>query len=338
MRLSRHWLKPLIAAAAILGACTPADRDYHHEILAFGTYVSVTFYAVTKEESRIALTQLEALFRDVDADWYPWTAGELQRVNAAIAAGERIAVSERLASLIRAATAYEQQSQGQFNAGLGRLIELWGFHDMANSLSRIPTADELAALLRTAPSLRALSWQGFELSSSNHAVMIDLGGIAKGAILDESQILLRAIGMDNAIVNIGGDLIVIGRAGDRAARIGIRSPLNDAPLARILINDGESVISSGSYERFVEIDGVRYTHILNPSSGLPVTHTISVTVVDDDPVLADAAATALMVGGAGDFNRLVEALQLEYALLIEAGGDTRLTPGMRERLQWIDQP
>lgn len=338
MRLSRRWLRPLIAATAILGACAPAERDYHHEILAFGTYVSVTFYAVTEEQSRIALAQLEALFRDVDADWYPWAPGELQRVNAAIAAGERIAVSERLASLMRAATAYEQQSQGRFNAGLGHLIELWGLHDMANPLTRIPNADELAALHQTAPSLHSLSWQGFELSSSNPELMIDLGGIAKGAILEESQILLRAIGIDNAIVNIGGDLIVIGRARGRAVRIGIRSPLSDTPLARVVINDGESVITSGSYERFVEIDGTRYTHILNPISGLPVAHTVSVTVVDDDPVLADAAATALMVGGAGEFDMLVEALNLEYALLIEAGGDTRLTPGMRERLQWIDQP
>jgi len=338
MRLSRRWLRPLIAATAILGACAPADRDYHHEILAFGTYVSVTFYAVTEEESRNALTQLEALFRGVDADWYPWAPGELQRVNAAIAAGERIAVSGRLASLIRAAAAYEQQSQGQFNAGIGRLIELWGFHDMANPLTRIPHADELAALRQAAPSLRALSWQGNKLASSNRELMIDLGGIAKGAILEESQILLRAIGMDNAIVNIGGDLIVIGRAGGRAARIGIRSPLSDTPLASLDISDGEAVITSGSYERFVEIDGTRYTHILNPSSGLPVAHTVSVTVVDDDALLADAAATALMVGGAGEFDNLVEALQLEYALLIEAGGDTRLTPGMRERLQWIDQP
>ena len=338
MRLSRHWLKPLIAATAFVGACAPADRDYHHEILAFGTYVSVTFYAVTGEESRVALTQLEALFRDVDADWYPWAPGELQRVNAALAAGERITVSARLSSLIRAATDFEHQSQGQFNAGIGRLTELWGLHDTANPLTRIPNADELAAQRQTAPSLHSLSWQGFELSSSNRQVMIDLGGIAKGAILEESQILLRAIGIDNAIVNIGGDLIVIGQAGGRAARIGIRSPLNDTPLARLDISDGEAVITSGSYERFVEIDGTRYTHILNPSSGLPIAHTVSVTVIDDDALLADAAATALMVGGAGEFDNLVEVLQLEYALLIEAGGDTRLTPGMRERLQWIDQP
>jgi len=338
MRLSRRWLKPLIAASAILGACAPAERDQQHEILAFGTYVSVTFYAVTEEQSRVALNQLEALFRDVDADWYPWTAGELQRVNAAIAAGERITVSARLASLIRAAASYEHESHGLFNAGIGRLIELWGFHDMANPLTRVPNVEELAAWRQTAPSLTSLSWQGLELSSNNRDVMIDLGGIAKGAILKESQILLRAIGMDNAIVNIGGDLIAIGRAGDRAARIGIRSPLSATPLARVVISDGESVITSGSYERFVEIDGARYTHILNPISGLPVAHTVSVTVVDDDPVLADAAATALMVGGAGEFEKLVEALQLEYALLIEAGGDTRLTPGMRERLQWLDQP
>ncbi len=338
MRSSRSWLSPCIAIAVALAACTPADRDHHHQLYAFGTYVSVSFYSVPDEKSQEALAQLEALFDAVDDNWYPWAPGELQRINNAIAAGETIAVSRRLESLILAATDYERLSRGRFNAGLGRLTELWQFHDIANPPPKLPDANKLAALISAAPALDSLAWHRGELTGRNREVMIDLGGIAKGAVLEDCRDLLRRLGIDNAIINIGGDLVVIGQVGRRAARIGIRSPLIDAPVAGLDIADGEAIFTSGSYERFVEIAGTRYAHILDPTTGFPIEHTVSVTVVHEDPQRADAAATALMVGGADEFDDLVKALRLEYALLIGAGGDTRLTPGMRERLEWIVPP
>ena len=95
-----------------------------------------------------------------------------------------------------------------------------------------------------------------------------------------------------------------------------------------------TVISSGNYERFFEIDGKRYHHILDPATGFPVPHTAAVTVVHSDPVLADAAATALLVGGVENFDSLVATLDLEFALLIPSSGDVVLTTGLRERLNW----
>lgn len=338
MRSSRSWLSTCIAIAVVVTACAPADRDHHHELLAFATYVSVSFYSVSEEKNQEALAGLETLFGEIDENWYPWAPGELQRINNAIAAGETITVSRRLQSLILAATDYEKLSRGRFNAGLGQLTELWHFHDLANPPATLPDASELAALLHAAPTLDSLSWHRGELTGQNRTVMIDLGGIAKGAILKDCADLLRTIGIDDAIINIGGDLVVIGQVGERAARVGIRSPLPDTPVASLEIADGEAVMTSGSYERFVEIAGTRYAHILDPRTGFPVEHTVSVTVVSNDPERADAAATALLVGGADEFDDLVETLQLEYALLIDAGGDIRLTPGMRERLKWLDAP
>ena len=95
-------------------------------------------------------------------------------------------------------------------------------------------------------------------------------------------------------------------------------------------------MTSGNYERFIEIDGKRYTHIFDPRTGYPVEHTASVTVVDTDPVLADAAATALLVGGPNEFDEIVAMMDLTYALLIDTQGDIRLTPAMAERLHWTE--
>jgi thiamine biosynthesis lipoprotein len=166
--------------------------------------------------------------------------------------------------------------------------------------------------------------------------MLDLGGIAKGAILEDSVQILHELGVENAIVNIGGDLTVIGTVNGRPASIGIRSPTAETPFATVDVAAGETVVSSGDYERFVDIDGRRYAHILNPRTGYPVENSSAVTVIHNDAMLADAAATALMVGGPAEFDRLASALQLEFALLIDSSGDLYLTPAMDLRLKWLD--
>ena len=166
--------------------------------------------------------------------------------------------------------------------------------------------------------------------------MLDLGGIAKGAILEDSVQILQGLEISNAIINIGGDLTVMGDVNGRPASIGIRSPAAETAIASVDIRAGETIVTSGDYERFVEIDGERYSHILNPRTGYPVEHTSAVTVIHSDAILADAAATALMVGGSAEFEQLTDALELEFALLIDTSGDLRLTPAMDLRLNWLD--
>ena len=330
------WPRLLIAAALLATACAPAKRDHHHELLAFGTYVSVSFYGVSDEQGRQALIQLENYFSEIGDNWYPWSDGELKRINEAIARGDSVEVSERLAMLIRLSAHYEFQSRGHFNAGLGRLSELWGLQPEPVDLPALPDASNIAAIVDSRPSTINLVWEDFMLSSPNPNLMLDLGGIAKGLILADSMEIIARHGVSNAIVNIGGDLSVMGDVNGRDAYVGIRSPSGPLPIAGLDVGDNETVVTSGNYERFIHIDGVRYTHIFDPSTGFPVDQTASVTVVDEDPVKADAAATALMVGGADNFDELVGAMELEYALLIDASGDTRLTPAMAERLHWIE--
>ena len=339
MRSSLRWPSPFLAIAvvAILAtACAPVSRDHHHELLAFGTYVSVSLYGISDEQDREVLIQLEKYFSEIGNNWYPWTDGELKRVNDAIARGDSVEVSERLAMLIRLSAHYESQSRGHFNAGLGRLSELWGLQPEPVDLPALPDASTIAAIVDSHPGVINLTWDGLILSATNPNLMLDLGGIAKGLILADSMDIIASHGVSNAIVNIGGDLSVMGKVNGRDAYVGIRSPSGPLPVAGLDVKDNETVVTSGNYERFIEIDGVKYAHIFDPRTGYPVDHTASVTVVDEDPVKADAAATALMVGGADHFDELVDAMEIEYALLIDTSGDTRLTPAMAERLHWID--
>ncbi|MEM9403656.1 MAG: FAD:protein FMN transferase [Pseudomonadota bacterium] len=313
------------AALLLLAACE-GDTTTRHDFVALGTTVSVTIYNAPRDRALDAATRIEALLQHRGRDWYPWADGELARVNAALASGEMPDISAELANLLDEAARLEILTDGRFNAALGDLQLAWGFDNIASPPDAIPATATIQAILDRGPSLRPFS------SGKPESVTIDLGGIAKGALLAESAQRLAELNIDKAIVNLGGDLLVVGDVDGRPAHIGIRSPFDETVLGGLDIRPGEAVISSGNYERFFEIDGKRYHHILDPATGFPVPHTVAVTVIHTDPVLADAAATALLVGGAKNFDTLADKLDLEYALLIPSSGDVVLTAGLRDRL------
>ncbi len=343
MQSKRSWAEHRLVFLLIAGlaaSCDSQPGDQTLQIIAFGTQVELVTYGGDSEKVRKVGAVIEARYAEVDRDWYPWDReafsglGELQRINAALASGNSIDVSAELANLIHRAAQIEQLSQGKFNAGIGRLTKLWGFDDVWREDWKPPLADAVSELIAAEPGSRHLLWHGNTLSSRSTVTQIDLGGIAKGAILGLTVAILREGGINDAIINIGGDLTVLGTVHGRAARIGIRSPLASKMLAWLDVADGETVVTSGDYERYFEFEGRRYQHILDPETGFPVRHTASVTVVHTDPILADAAATALVVAGIDNFDQTCAALGIQQAILIDSTGELRLTAGMASRVNW----
>jgi thiamine biosynthesis lipoprotein len=333
--LSLNWLSVALVCTLLVAACS-GPRDHTLEFYALGTEVSVSLFAVSEGQAEDASEQLQSYFARVGHDWYPWSPGELRSINIAIERQKSANVSPRLAAVIRRAAEIERLSDNRFNAGLGRITERWGLHKLGDEPPQKPHINEIAKLLASAMGVTSVRWIDDQIVAAPPGLMLDLGGIAKGAILEDSVQILQGLNIEDAIINIGGDLSVIGDVNGRPASIGIRSPAAAAAVAAVDIAAGETIVTSGDYERFIEIDGDRYSHILNPRTGYPVEHTSSVTVIHTDAMLADAAATALMVGGVAEFEQLTDALDLEYALLIDASGDLRLTTAMDLRLNWID--
>ncbi len=334
-RSKLNWLSLTIASVLLLSACSPRS-DHTLEIYSLGTEVTVTMYDVTDDDASRASRVLQQHFAQISLDWYPWLPGELASINSAIELQQRVSVSPRLASVIRRAARLERMSNNRFNAGLGKLTELWGLHEIGEVPPPIPDSNAIAIVLSQAIGVTNIRWIDDEIVGAPPGLKLDLGGIAKGAILEDCVALLKEQEIENAIVNLGGDLTVIGDVDGRPAIVGIQSPFENEAIASATIAAGETIVTSGNYERFVEIDGERYPHILNPRTGFPVQHTSSVTVIDTDPMLADAAATALLVGGPEEFDELVVALGLEFALLIDQSGDLSLTEAMDLRLNWLN--
>jgi len=339
MSISGRCVFCLVIAAILASACENST-DRQRQLYAFGTIVTLRTYGASEQQLDDATTALEQRYRIIDLDWYPWIkqdslrTGKLFDLNKAIARGQAVAVDPQLAALIRRASAIEQLSGGLFSPATAGLTRLWGLHNLAEPRASLPRPEEIQALLNAGINTRPLHWNGDTLDSTSTEVALDLGGIAKGAILALSVEILFEQGIQNAIIDIGGDLSVVGSVNSRAAHIGIRSPAGAGTVAWLEVRDGETVATSGDYERYFEIDGQRYSHILDPRSGYPVLHTASVTVVHTDPLLADAAATALVVGGMAEFDDICRRLGIIYALLIDSSGDLRLTPAMQKRVKW----
>ena len=184
------------------------------------------------------------------------------------------------------------------------------------------------------PTMDDLDIRNGKLISRNRGVNLDFGGFAKGYAMDIARAQLRKMGIGNAILNAGGDLCVSGSHGKRPWKVGIRHPQGKGIIAALEVADGECVLTSGNYERYLEYKGVHYAHILDPRTGYPVQGIVSVTVIDKDGGLADAAATALTVAGTRDWYTAARKMGLKYVMLVADDGTVYVNPAMAKRINY----
>jgi thiamine biosynthesis lipoprotein len=220
---------------------------------------------------------------------------------------------------------------------MGRLIALWGFHT-DTFVPRLPDPAEVAALVRAAPAMADLTIAGTTVSSRNPAVQLDLGGYAKGYALDRAAAILRAQGITNALINIGGNVMALGAKGDQPWRVGIQHPRSPQPLAALPLYDGEAIGTSGDYQRYFELEGRRYSHLLDPRSGQPATGSEAVTILvtprANAGTLSDAASKPVFLAGEA-WREYLARYGLDHALRVDAAGRVQVTRAMRGRLQFL---
>ena len=331
-----HLIVALVFAALLTTACRDEAESRQAEFYVFGTLTGVTLWDVDEAESRRAFARLQETFQGMHRHWHAWQPGELTRVNEALAGGEEVATSEDIVELVRRSQELERLTGGRFNPAIGALIGLWGFHTSDYPIiGPPPERPEIEALLAGRPSTLDIRIDGLRLVSSNAAVQLDFGAVAKGYAIDIACAQLRELGIDNAIVNAGGDLRVIGSHGDRPWRIAVRAP-GGGIVGSLETGRDEAIFTSGNYERFRQEETRRYPHILDPRTGWPVEDLASVTVIADEGLLADAAATALIVAGRSGWREVAQSLGLDQVLLIDGSGKVYLTGRMAGRIELLD--
>jgi len=177
----------------------------------------------------------------------------------------------------------------------------------------------------------------FKIESKNPAVKLDFGAFAKGYAVDQAIKTIRQAGFNHAMINAGGDIKVIGKKAEKSWNIGIRNPFyqqqTDFPvIASIELNNNESIMTSGDYERFFIHQGKRYHHIIDPRNGYPADSFHSVTIVHSNAALADAAATALFIAGPKEWKKIAQKMGIELVMLMTQSGELIITSKLKPRL------
>ena len=273
------------------------------------------------------------LLSHLDREWNAWKPGALGRLNRQLRDGREVQVPQPLRALIVGARALEWRSGGLFNPAIGGLVGTWGFHDDVLRPGTPPAQHAIEAWTRGRPSLGDLEWRGDRLRSRNPQLQLDFGAYAKGVAADLALDVLARAGVRGAVVNLGGNVAALGHGPGRPWRVGVRDPFGPGWLAQLETRGREAVVTSGTYERWRLLQGRRCSHLIDPRNGQPCEALASVTVVHADAGLADAAATALAVAGPRHWPRVAAALGIDQALVVDAQGRARATPGLWERLR-----
>lgn len=304
----------------------PTSADEHR--LAMGTLVCVTVFGVDEARAR---STMETVFDEVERVESQTTRhtpdGAVARLNARGGG----AVNRDAARVMARALAVSEATGGAFDITVAPLVDVWDFsEDMV-----LPDHGEIQRLLDRVDYRRVTVDTSRLDVAMAPGTSVDLDGIAKGYAVDRALGVLRAAGVTSAIVDAGGDVGLLGNS-PRAGgwRIGIKHPRSEGLLG-VLLLEGGAVATSGDYQRCAFVDGSRYHHILDPSTGYPARGVISVTVTAERCTDADALATAIFVMGPREGLAFVEATDGVEAVIVtgdETVGEVLVSTGLRDRL------
>ncbi|CAM2065227.1 FAD:protein FMN transferase [Sulfidibacter corallicola] len=287
-------------------------------------------------DAAVARAAIEAAYAEIDrleAMISSWRDdSETTRINRA-AGRHPVAVSPELFGLIRRASKISALTDGVFDISFAGAGQLW---DFKAADPKLPDPKDLAG------KLALVDYRRIALDAPNRTVFLEkpgmrlgFGAIGKGFAANRAVHVLKERGISSGVVNAGGDLVAFGQREDGSPwSVAIADPQKrDSVFAWLNIRE-QAVVTSGDYERFVTIDGKRYSHILNPKTGFPANDLRSVTIICPDGEVADALATAVFIMGRGAGLDLVNRLKGVEAILVTAEGELRYSDQIQTQLDF----
>jgi thiamine biosynthesis lipoprotein len=247
---------------------------------------------------------------------------EISRFNALNKADEKFRVSDDFIQVMKVGRKIHQLSEGAWDGTVNPLVDLWGFGPIQGE-RKIPAASSINGLLQSVGFDRIQILAPNFILKNSVGVTLDLNSIAKGFAVDQVSQLVAANGFENYLVEIGGEVYAAGlRKDSQKWRVGINRPQKDAAFTevyKVVPLSNRAFATSGDYRNFFIIDGVRYSHVINPRTGYPVSNgVVSVSIIADNCTLADGLATAIMVMGAQKGIQLVNRLDnVECFIVVE---------------------
>ncbi len=337
----KFLLRAAVVAAfiSVLLLAIPGCRKEEHQSYRFlmdsKAGIAIKDPVASEEAERImekAFDRMEELEKQLDRG----TEGsDLWRINRE-AGNEPVEVENETFKLIEKGMEMGEKTGGAFDITIAPVVDLWGFYDLQQEAASVPSPEEIEKKLPLVDySLIELDRQNKEVFLPKEGMKIELGGIAKGYIVDEAARVLQEEGIQHAMVSGGGDIRLLGDKNPEGDpwTIGITRPgETGGHLARLLLSD-VGIDTSGDYERVFEEEGEYYHHLLDPDTGYPAEDLSSVTAVSSDTMKADVISTAVFVLGAEKGMELLEDLEDTEGVIFTKEEELMYTPGLEDRIK-----
>ncbi len=242
------------------------------------------------------------------------------------AARNPVKVDEAVLTLLQDSMKYMEKNP-KFDITEGKVLSLW--HDAREAETPYVPADEDIQAARIHSGLEGIEINGDEISFRDDSVQLDLGAIAKGYTAGVAAQKLHEAGLDNGYINAGGNVVLLGEKPDGSDWvIGIQSPDESGSVVQLVTKDPVTMVTSGDYQRYFEVDGKRYSHIVDPDTGYPVEYMRSVTVIGpaDQSEAADANSTTLFLMPVKESMEYAKENSIEAVWITDKGDDTGVEP------------
>jgi thiamine biosynthesis lipoprotein len=280
---------------------------------ALGTFVTIDIQERNRHNNEI-IDSVFALIQTLEKQFsltYP--ESETNKINLC---KDSLRISDDMQDLLQIANKTSNETEGTFDVTVGKIIYMYDFVDEI-----MPSPEEIDSALFFVGHEKIICNDG-NFIKGDPEIFIDLGGIAKGFIVDKAIQYLKEIGINYAAINAGGDLFVLRNPDTEIWKIGIQHPRNQSALFGTIEVINRAVVTSGDYEQYFIKGGKRIHHIIDPKTGMPSYNSVSVTVIAPNATTADALCTALFVTGPNLGIKLVDQkIDVEALIVFEQDGE-----------------
>ena len=282
----------LFSFILLLTGCTKNNESYN--MFYMDTYIEVKVYDISKKDSKEVFSKIDSIYKKYHelSDRYNECEDvvNIYYLNNILKKNEEVTISDELRDLINYGIDAYDDTDGYINIALGNVIDIWKKYREEGS--SIPSTYELMNAGSIEISDILLKDNTYKKTSG---VKIDLGAYSKGYTTEIVGDYLESIGYDKYLINAGGNVKVGSKYKSCKYTIGLEEPFNESNLYKKVYVENNSIVTSGSYQRYYEVDGVNYNHIINPKTLFPENYTKSVTVITNDSAYADIMSTYLFL-------------------------------------------
>lgn len=283
---------------------------------------------------------IDSLLKDIDSSMSSWLpVSIISRINNN---EKSVIVDQYFIDVFNKSIKVSEKTDGYFDVTVGPLVNSWGFGPTKKSILNTSKIDSLLQFV----GYKMLKLEGKKIVKTKPGIKMDFNAIAQGYTVDVLANYLQSKGIDNYLVELGGELRAKGKKGNEDWKVGIDKPEEKATSERKLeavVNlNNKALATSGNYRKFYEENGQKYSHIINPKTGYPAKQNLlSTTVIADDCMTADAYATAFMVMGLNTSQQFLESnksLNLEVYFIYDDNGllKTYASEGIKKWIKEVD--